>query len=315
MSTAHLLRCYPSLCGDFSLWVVHDEAFAKYGGGNKARKIGTFLDEAEKLFATDLITNGGTQSNHARVTAIAAAARGLGSHLVLHGDPQELQAPSGNLLLMLLAGAQITIVHAESISSTIHEIATELKAGDRRPYVIPGGGHSVGAARIYRDTAKEVWSGLVEKRIEPEVIIVPSGTGTTQAGLAVGFAECNSAAQVIGISVGRRNPRGSGVVESCRERLCCELDLPANTGRTLFLDDWVGQGYGIADARVYDVIKKAGAGGLMLDPTYTGKAYLGMSDLLDRGAIRDGANILFWHTGGLMNLLSDRMMAPKIHSR
>ncbi|MDI6817697.1 MAG: D-cysteine desulfhydrase family protein, partial [Actinomycetota bacterium] len=44
--------------------------------------------------------------------------------------------------------------------------------------------------------------------------------------------------------------------------------------------------------------------GLILDPTYTGKAFVALLDLVDNGEIETGARVLFWHTGGLLNLLA-----------
>ena len=45
--------------------------------------------------------------------------------------------------------------------------------------------------------------------------------------------------------------------------------------------------------------------GLIIDPTYAGKAFWGMTSILEE---RDYKNkkILFWNTGGLMNLLSQK---------
>ena len=91
------------------LYVKRDDLFPVAGGGNKARKIGGFLDDMEACGCNAVVTNGGLQSNHARVTARVAAERGWACHLILHGDPAALERPAGNLLLAVLAGASVEI--------------------------------------------------------------------------------------------------------------------------------------------------------------------------------------------------------------
>ena len=39
--------------------------------------------------------------------------------------------------------------------------------------------------------------------------------------------------------------------------------------------------------------------GVLLDPVYSGRAFYGMLDHIKSQKIEKGANILFWHTGGL----------------
>lgn len=47
-----------------------------------------------------------------------------------------------------------------------------------------------------------------------------------------------------------------------------------------------------------EVMKKTG---VMFDTTYSGKAFYGMMDYLKKNRII--APVLFWYTGGLMNLM------------
>ena len=66
-------------------------------GGNKARKLEYLLADALANEATMLVTEGAVQSNHARITAAAAATAGLRSVLVL--DARHGSDIAGNLLL------------------------------------------------------------------------------------------------------------------------------------------------------------------------------------------------------------------------
>ena len=77
-------------------------------GGNKVRKLQTVAAEAQSQGADALITCGGVQSNHARVTAAAGAALGFHVTLVLNGPRPD--RPTGNALLDQLFGADVRYV-------------------------------------------------------------------------------------------------------------------------------------------------------------------------------------------------------------
>jgi 1-aminocyclopropane-1-carboxylate deaminase/D-cysteine desulfhydrase-like pyridoxal-dependent ACC family enzyme len=287
------------------LRVKRDDLFPITGGGNKARKVISILRDTEDRGCNALVTTGGLQSNHARVTALAAAARGWRCKLILHGNPEEAAKPKGNLLLMHLAGAEIEVVEPSGIAQAMRSAMEALRAEGARPYEIPGGGHSVAGAMAYVEAVEELREQCQEARWRPEWIILASGTGTTQAGLIVGLERLGWQTRVLGISVARRNPRGRDAVE----KACCDLRLhlriAESSGQVDFRDDWVGEGYEKADASVFSAIRMAAkAEGLILDPTYTGKAFAALLDLVREGEIREGANVLFWHTGGLMNLVA-----------
>src|SRR5690625_95605 len=92
------------------LFIKRDDLLPMPGGGNKIRKLTRILGDVHEANVSALITNGGVQSNHARVVALEAARRGWSCSLVLHGEERALENPTGNLLLMLLAGARVRIV-------------------------------------------------------------------------------------------------------------------------------------------------------------------------------------------------------------
>ena len=71
-----------------------------------------------------------------------------------------------------------------------------------------------------------------------------------------------------------------------------------------FRDDWNFGGYEKINSELIECIENAAKVGLLLDPTYTGKAYYGMLQMIRSGEIQKGCKVLFWHTGGLLNLLS-----------
>lgn len=279
-----------------------DDLLPLSGGGNKVRKgLRILADAGEGTQA--MVTTGGTQSNHARVFAILAGRSGWRCHLVLHGDPAELLQPSGNLLLMVLAGAEITIVEADEVGGQIERALSAYRAEGLNPFFVPGGGHCLAGAMAYVEAVDEF-----ERQSDgwvPDVIVHASGTGATQAGIIAGCRRLGWPTRVIGVSVARRNPRARDVVAESLDELTDRLGIPRYVDDILVRDEWVGDGYEKANEHVLATIRRVAASeGLMLDPTYTGKAFLALSEMAGDGSIPSGSRVLFWHTGGLLNLLA-----------
>lgn len=296
-----LERLGASLCID--LRVKRDDLLPIPGGGNKLRKIARIMDEARAQGCNALVTTGGTQSNHARVTALAAAAQKWPCRLILHGSPDALRRPMGNLLLAMLAGADVVIVRPDGIAAGMAEAMQALRDEGFNPYEVPGGGHTVQGSLAYVDAVRE-FSGQ-ECDWVPDFIVLPSGTGATQAGLIVGCRRQGWSTHVIGISVARRNPRGTEVVWKAAQEAASHCGVVLDRSVVDFRDAWIGKGYEHVDARVLAVIRDiARQEGVFLDPTYTGKAFTALCDLVREGEIPRGSRVLFWHTGGLLNLLS-----------
>jgi 1-aminocyclopropane-1-carboxylate deaminase/D-cysteine desulfhydrase-like pyridoxal-dependent ACC family enzyme len=288
------------------LCIKRDDLYPFTGGGNKARKIVHIFKAAAAQDCDAVVTTGGSQSNHARVTALAAAERGWRCRLILHGDPAQLSRPRGNLLLMLLAGAEIQFTEPDCIGPNMDRAMEELYEEGYKPYYIPGGGHSVLGALAYAEAVQELQEQCREQQWQPDWLVLAIGTGTTQAGLIVGLEGLGWPTRVVGVSVARQNPRAKRIVEKACFELRQHLDLPQMSLEQVDVrDDWVGEGYEQADDSVLSTVRMvAKEAGLILDPTYTGKAFCALLDLVDEGEIAEGAKVLFWHTGGLMNLLA-----------
>src|SRR5207245_9826283 len=83
-----------------SLWVKRDDVTGLGGGGNKARKLEYLCADALAQGAETLVTGGGPQSNHARMTAAAANRLGLRCTVVMAGPRPDPAV--GNVLLLAL---------------------------------------------------------------------------------------------------------------------------------------------------------------------------------------------------------------------
>ena len=286
------------------LRLKRDDLYPETGGGNKSRKMAYLVPLLRAGGYDALITTGGIQSNHARTVALAAAREGWSSHLVLHSDRESAEYARGNYLIAKMCGSCIDVVSVDEVRTRISGIEDSLLNSGRRPYVIPGGGHSVHGGAAYVDAMIEALAQFREQEWFPDYIILASGTGSTQAGLIVGAAQLGLSVQIIGISIARPAERGRLAVEE----ICVELERETGGSSNWavdFRDNWTAGGYEKLDERtIRAIVFAAETEGLILDPTYTGKALAGLMGICHSGEIPPGASVLFWHTGGLPNLLS-----------
>jgi D-cysteine desulfhydrase family pyridoxal phosphate-dependent enzyme len=274
-------------------------------GGNKARKLEYLCGEAQARDCDVLVTGGGAQSNHARMTAAAANRLGFECHLVVGG--KEPRIYSGNLLLDRVLGATLHFTGADSyydVETAIEALAARLAASGRRPFAMPIGGASVTGAAAYAWASDELLA-QVDRDGHGDVdwVVVADGSGGTHAGLVAGLG---GRARVLGVDVGTR-PDLDDVIP----RLATEA--AARAGRTaspdeLFLDhSRFGDGYGAITEDALEAIERVAAlEGIVLDPVYTGKAMAGLIAATREGRIGAGDTVVFWHTGGAVALFAHR---------
>lgn len=285
--------------GGPALWIKRDDLTGFALGGNKVRKLERFLAAARAADADVLLTAGGHQSNHARITAAAAARAGLGCVLVLSGG--EPAAYAGNLALDRLLGAELRFVRTgPERMPTLHALAEELRAAGRRPFVIPVGGSTLLGARAYVDAARELADQLRALALAPRAIVHGSSSGGTQAGLVLGCPLGGLAAHVIGVSADEPRADLARMVADIAGPLAAELGVPAPPDGAIDVrDEYVGAGYGVPTPASAEARRLfARLEGILLDPTYGAKAAAGLVDLVRRGELGRRDAVVFWHTGG-----------------
>jgi 1-aminocyclopropane-1-carboxylate deaminase/D-cysteine desulfhydrase-like pyridoxal-dependent ACC family enzyme len=296
-----LSRLRGSLGGGPRLLVKRDDVLP-FGGGNKVRKLSLVAAQAMLDNADTLITCGGVQSNHCRATAAVAARHGLRCILVHNGAAPERS--TGNALLDDLYGADRRYVETrEARTLAMHEIADELRAQGRRPFVIPlGASTPLGAAAYVR-----ALSELVSQGVRPDVIVHASSSGGTQAGLVIGCHLHGLDTQVVGISADEPEAvLGAGirqlVDDTCRLYALRGTRVP---DEAIHIDDsFVGAGYGVPTPESTDALQRfARTEALLLDPTYTAKAAAALIAFVREGGRAD-RTVLFWHTGGVPGLFA-----------
>lgn len=296
---------------DIDLRIKRDDLYPLPGGGIKARKIRYILRDVVAGGHDVLVTNGGPQSNHARAAAVACAELGIRCHLVIVLEPDTQYLDSGNILLMRLSGATIEFCRKEQLAERMDAAMASLTKQGYSPLYVWGGGHGLQGTLAFVGAAAEAQAQCGDWH--PDVMIAASATGSTQAGFAIGYA--GSSTRVIGISVAREAERGARIVrESVAAYYAQGLSAPAPHAavNVEFRDEWTDGGYGCTSPALLDIVRRAARAGVFVDPTYSGKALRGLVELVRRGDVPCGSRVLFWHTGGLMNLLASPLVGDAI---
>lgn len=287
-----------------SLNIYRDDLYPFLGGGNKGRKINYIADDIIKHKCNAVVTTGGIQSNHCRALAIKAVQLGWACTIVIHGDKDAFYNQNGNSLLMRMSEANIVFVSREQISNAMDRAMEAYRSKGLKPYYVYGGGHTMEGGLAYIDAIEEMFDECGQLHWNPDYIFLASGTGSTQAGIMAGLDKYKLTTKVIGISIGRERRRAEEVVSNFYDKLRNHYDITSHKRSTTILDDYLYGGYG----KYNDGIKKLSLSslkkyGFILDTTYTAKAFYGMDDYIKKNNIK--GNVLFWHTGGILNFLAE----------
>jgi D-cysteine desulfhydrase len=301
--------------------------------GNKVRKLEFLLADAVAEGADCVVTVGAIQSNHCRATAVAARHLGLDAHLILRcprevadaGDPGFV----GNLLVERAVGATIHVVSKREYAERgggpglTERVADRLRREGRRPYVIPVGGSDAVGGHGYLRFVDEL-----ERQCEDAALDLPTfthiasacGSGGTTAGIALGCALCPTFRDVGVLAYGvcdapeyfrafcRDILLAQGAPSDAIDRALGDPELGDDEGAPgMGMVRFVqakGAGYAMVTAEEMRYVASVAAEtGIVLDPTYGGKAARAMAREMaeDPGAWR-GRRVLFVHTGGTLGM-------------
>ena len=299
------------------IYIKRDDLLGIGLGGNKVRKLEYILGDALSKNADIVITSGGVQSNHVRLTIAAANKVGLKAIAVLVGS--EPKRYTGNTLLDKVLGAEIhfaDINNKEGLSTgelnrlldeegerLVQEIKSKYEALGKIVYVIPGGGKMPPGIAGYINATSEIYAQLQEMRLNADYIVTGVGTASTIASLIIGEKLYNTGIKPIGILV--TNTLGSA--KAYAERVKTEIDgylkhfgwnLDITLDDIRLFDAYTGEGYGLPSDDGLEAKKTlARSEGLIVDHIYTGKAFAGLLDLSKKEYFGD-KNVIFLHTGG-----------------
>jgi L-cysteate sulfo-lyase len=293
------------------LWIKRDDCTGLSSGGNKTRKLEFLIGDALAQGADTIITQGATQSNHARQAAAAAARFGLECHLLLE-DRTGFQSPdytlNGNVLLDRLHGASLSKrPGGTDMNAQMEKLAAELRDKGRKPYIIPGGGSNAVGALGYANCALELVAQANERGLKIAHAVHATGSAGTQAGFVTGMVAINADIPVLGIGVRAPKEKQEQAVFALAEKTAEHLGAPGIVKRAHVAAncDYVGPGYGLPTAGMAEAVKMlAQFEGILLDPVYTGKGMHGLIDLVRKGFFAKDSDVVFLHTGGSVGLFA-----------
>ena len=305
----HLPRMTEALGGKVKIYAKREDCNSGLAmGGNKLRKLEYIVPDAIASNADTLVSIGGVQSNHTRMVAAVAAKIGMKCRLV-----QESWVPHedavydrvGNILLTRLMGADSRIVDDGfdiGIRQSWEDAMQSVRDEGGNPYGIPAGAsvHKYGGLG-YVGFAEEVRAQEAELGFKFEYIIVCVVTGSTQAGMIVGFAADDRADRVIGIDASgtpeQTQAQLRGIVDNTAELV--ELGRKVRDDEIVINPDYAYPAYGVPSHETNEAIRFAARTEAMItDPVYEGKSMQGMIDLVKKGFFPEGSKVLYAHLGG-----------------
>lgn len=291
--------------GGPELWIKRDDCTGLSTGGNKTRKLEFLMAEALAHGADLIVTQGATQSNHARQTAAFAARLGMDCHILLEdrtGSNEPSYNANGNVFLDHLHGATVERrAGGLDMNAEIEIVADRFRDEDRKVYTIPGGGSNATGALGYANCAMELVHQANGMELRLDYIVHATGSAGTQAGLITGLKAINADIPLLGIGVRQPKEQQEANVLRLAQATADKLGCPGIVGTddVVANTDYVGDGYGIPTPGGIEAIEMfARLEGILLDPVYSGKGAAGLIDLVRKGYFEKGARVLFIHTGG-----------------
>ncbi len=293
---------------DINLYLKRDDLTGLGTGGNKLRKLEYFISDALKKKATALVTVGGPQTNHGRLTAAVAAKYGMRCTIVAVGEyPGEISA---NILLDRIMGCTVYLVQKDGEATgdelekrAVRETMAGYEATGERPYFIPMGGSNELGTLGYCECAMEINEQCRQMGIEEGRIVVTVGSMGTYIGCFIGLKHVTSKLGLLGVCISPSSDpdpaaRAKKYFDRCRDYLGFEFNAQKADFNLTNEYHWGAYNNPVREVRkaIYEMGRKEG---IILDPCYTGKTYYAIEQLCAKGEIKKGENIIFIHTGGV----------------
>lgn len=290
------------IIGGPEVWFKRDDLISFGLGGNKIRGLEVIVADALAKGADTLVTGAGVQSNHVRATAAAAACCGLQCTAVYWGQAPDVV--EGNYRVTKMLGARVRFTgdtERRSVDTGIERVAAELRRDGQRSYAIPRGGACPLGALGHVFAVREVYEQCAALSIKPDLIVLAGGSGGTYAGWLLGIRLLGLPWRVACFTVSRPaaelSTQAARLATAAAQLLGLDLafdahDAPVNEG-------FIGGGYGIPSPEGAAAITLASrTEGLLLDPTYTGKAMAGYMHAVRAGHYAFARCAIFLHSGG-----------------
>lgn len=283
-----------------NLFCKRDDLFAEAGGGNKARMLQYILADVNPKNCDVLVTAGGPCSNFNRACALMCAKVGIPMHLVEYSDKPDDFVSSLNYFLCNLVGIRKTRCDKNNVPATIQSVIDSYRS--KKVKFVYGGGKSLEGIYSYYDAVTELKNQV--RCIDH--VFVSCGTGTTLTGLCAGMHKYYPNAHIHAISVSRTFEGEKATLEEDMRILNEYLGTNYGFENITFYEDYLCGGYDQTTHELLSVVKECiSCEGMIIDPCYSGKSFFGMNEIIKNNPEQyRGKDILYWNTGGLMNLLS-----------
>ena len=287
-----------------NIYIKRDDLLPFSFGGNKVRIAEEFFSDMRRKKHDSIIGYGNSRSNLCRVIANMSKYYGVKCCIISPKDDDGQRVETSNSKIVRLCDSEIVICSKDNVSKTVSETISRHKDAGYSPYYIYGNEFGTGnkstPVNAYYKCYNEILSQAKAYDLDFDYIFLATGTGMTQAGLLSGKLVSNGKEKIVGISVARKTEQETNVIYDYVKSFFKKKQLNTNILKDdiCVVDEYIGKGYGkkssIIDKAIYDMMV---LNGIPLDPTYTGKAFLGMRDYIIKNNISN-KNVLFIHTGG-----------------
>ena len=298
----HHSKHLPRLIGGPKLWFKRDDLITFGFGGNKIRALEVIAHYIQVGTSDVIVTGAGIQSNHVRASAALASFLGIDMTAVFWSV--EPKYSDGNYRMTRMLGATPYFTNNSdraSVDLGIDEVVVDLRRSGRRPYKIPRGGACPEGVLGHVLAVCETVQQCQLKNINPDTVIMATGSGGTHAGWLLGVELLGLNWQIRSFSVSRSALEAKQKVAQLASKASELINYsrcfePENI---LIDDQFIGDGYGVPSELGKKAIELvAGSEGILLDPTYTGKAMAGYLDYIKQHNFNECQEVLFIHTGG-----------------
>jgi len=291
------------------VWAKRDDVSSGLAfGGNKIRKLEFLAADALAQGCDTLVSIGNIQSNHTRQVAAVAAALGMRAVLVQETWtewPDEAYATTGNILLSRIVGAECVLEgsgYSTAVKDTWEQAIENVQRAGGKPYPIPAGAsdHPLGGLG-YAAFAEELARQEEELDIHFDTVVTATCTGSTQAGMVVGFRAEARDRRVIGIDTAADAAMTRAAVTKIARATADLIGLNQEIrDEDVIIDPrFAGPAYGLPDAPTIDAILTAGRlEGMLTDPVYEGKSMAGLIAMARNGEFSAKSKVLYVHLGG-----------------
>lgn len=304
-----------------NLFFKRDDQTGLAMGGNKSRKLEYIMADVLRQKSGSMITWGGLHSNWCRQVAAAAKICHVKPILLLLKKSGTREVLDGNPLLNSIFAADMRIVEVEAdqklmelqgVREIIDPVISEEEKSGSWPYIAPIGGSLLEGSMKrpygaigYVNAFLEIVKQAAAQQVKIDVVVVATGSAGTHAGLLAAARVFSPGVRVVGISVSEDKNTLDHYIKTIADEVFVELevDKKIKPEDIIIFDEYIKEGYGVLNKEVADKIRlTAETEGVLLDPVYTGKAMVGLVDLVNKEYFKKGENVVFMHTGGTPSL-------------